>query len=125
MGRRPTKAPNEQSERERLDLMQGTLDMLILKTLRLGPVHGHGIAKAIEQTSEELLRVDHGSLYPALQRLLQEGWVTAEWGTSTNNRKARFYSLTKAGRAHLERESSRWERLTRAIALIMNPARSE
>jgi transcriptional regulator len=105
--------------------MQGTLDMLILRTLLPGPLHGHGIAKAIEQTSEEALGVDHGSLYPALQRLLQEGWVTATWGTSNNNRKARFYSLTRSGRAHLQRESSRWERLTRAIGLIMNPANQE
>jgi transcriptional regulator len=105
--------------------MQGTLDMLILKTLRMGPVHGQGIARAIEQNSEDLLRVDHGSLYPALQRLLQEGWVAAEWGVSTNNRRARFYSLTKAGRAHLLKATSRWEKLTRAIALIMSPARPE
>ena len=101
--------------------MQGTLDMLILKTLRLGPMHGHGIACAIEQTSEDLLRVDHGSLYPALQRLQQEGWITAEWGVSTNNRKAKFYSLTRAGREQLRKESSRWETLTRATALIMHP----
>jgi PadR family transcriptional regulator len=122
MGRQATKG---MSDRERLELMQGTLDMLILKTLRMGPLHGHGIAKAIEQTSEEMLRVDHGSLYPALQRLLQEGWVTAEWGISSNNRRARFYRLTKLGRAHLQKETSRWEKLTRAISLIMSPAQAE
>ena len=105
--------------------MQGTLDMLVLRTLRLGPMHGHGIACAIEQTSEDLLRVDHGSLYPALQRLQQEGWITAEWGVSANNRKAKFYSLTRAGREQLRKESSRWEKLSRAIALIMKPARQE
>src|SRR5215475_8269500 len=121
MGRHSTKEP----ENHRLDLMQGTLDMLILKTLRLGPVHGQGIARAIERSSEDLLRIDHGSLYPALQRLLQEGWVTAEWGVSSNNRKAKFYKLTRSGRQHLESEQSRWEKLARAIALIMNPAEQE
>jgi len=99
--------------------------MLILRTLALGPVHGHGIARAIEQGSEEVLGVDHGSLYPALQRLLQEGWISAEWGVSDNNRKAKFYSLTRTGRAQLRKETSRWEKLTRAIGLIMNPARQE
>ena len=99
--------------------------MLILKVLRLGPLHGHAIAGAIERSSEDLFKIDHGSLYPALQRLQQEGWVTASWGTSTNNRRAKFYSLTRAGRKQLQVESSRWERLTRAIALIMNPSRQE
>src|SRR4029079_15518010 len=115
----------ESTEETKLDLMQGTLDMLILQTLVLGPVHGHGIARAIERSSDDVLGVDHGSLYPALQRLLQEGWITAEWGTSTNHRRARFYSLTRAGRAHLRREASRWEKFTRAISQIMNPARQE
>src|SRR5436309_834849 len=122
MGRQSTKEPSPSG---RLDLMQGTLDMLVLKILRAGPVHGHGIARAIEQTSEDLLRVDHGSLYPALQRLQQEGWITAEWGVSTNNRKAKFYSLTPAGRGHLRKEASRWEKLSRAIALIMDPLGQE
>jgi transcriptional regulator len=122
MGRHSTKAV---SAAERLELMQGTLDMLILKTLRLAPLHGQGIARAIEQTSEDLLRVDHGSLYPALQRLQQEGWVRAEWGVSSNNRRAKFYSLTRAGKRHLHAEESRWQRLTRAIALIMDPAEQE
>jgi PadR family transcriptional regulator, regulatory protein PadR len=93
--------------------------MLILRTLVLGPMHGHGIAQAIEQASDEVLGVEHGSLYPALQRLLQEGWITSEWGVSSNNRKAKFYSLTRSGKAQLQKETSRWERLTRAIGLIM------
>lgn len=109
----------------KLQLMQGTLDMLILRTLLLGPLHGHGIARTIEQKSEEVLGVDHGSLYPALQRLLQEGWITSEWGVSRNNRKAKYYSLTRAGKAQLQKETSRWENLTRAIALIMTPARQQ
>ena len=103
----------------KLELMQGTLDMLILRTLVLGPMHGHGIARAIELTSEEVLGVDHGSLYPALQRLLQERWITSEWGVSNNNRKAKFYSLTRAGKTQLQKETSRWDKLTRAIGLIM------
>jgi PadR family transcriptional regulator PadR len=110
---------------ERLDLMQGTLDMLILKTLRTGALHGQAIARTIEQTSKDLLKVDHGSLYPALQRLQQEGWIEAEWGVSTNNRKAKFYTLTRAGRRQLHAEQSRWRQLTHAIALIMNPSGQE
>jgi PadR family transcriptional regulator PadR len=109
--------------RDKIQLMHGTLDMLILRTLLFGPMHGHAIARSIETTSEDALGVDHGSLYPALQKLLQEGWITAEWGTSDNNRRAKFYTLTRAGKAHLQRETSRWESVTRAIGLIMNPAR--
>jgi|SRR5579872_416935 len=104
----------------RLELMQGTLDMLVLKTLVWGPTHGHGIATAIERMSADL-RVDHGSLYPALQRLQQEGWIVGEWGTSDNNRKAKFYRLTAAGRRHLHAESSRWDRLVAAIGRVMQP----
>ena len=115
MGRETTKAPS------RMELLQGTLDMLILGSLRLGPLHGQAIVRAIEQRSGETLNVDHGSLYPALQRLQQEGWITAQWGTSNNNRKAKFYSLTAAGRKQLLAESSRWERLSLAIAQVMNP----
>lgn len=118
MGRETTKALS----RSRVELLQGTLDMLILGSLRLGPLHGQAIVRAIEQRSGEALNVDHGSLYPALQRLQQEGWITAQWGTSSSNRRAKFYSLTAAGRKQLLVEESRWERLSRAIAQVMNPA---
>jgi PadR family transcriptional regulator, regulatory protein PadR len=107
---------------EPLELLQGTLDMLVLRTLLWGRAHGHAIAQAIERTSGDLLRIDHGSLYPALQRLQQEGWIAAEWGVSTNNRRAKYYRLTPAGRRHLHAESSRWSRLVRAIGRIMRPA---
>jgi len=108
-----------------IDMLQGTLDMLILRTLLLGPRHGHAIAKSIEQTSQDVLRVDHGSLYPALQRLERRGLVGAKWGTSENNRRARFYRLTSAGRKRLTSETSKWERLSEAIARILNPNREE
>jgi PadR family transcriptional regulator len=110
---------------DRLDLLQGTLDLLILRTLRWGPMHGHGIAKFIQQTSQDVFKIEHGSLYPALQRLLQEGWIKAEWGTSTNNRRARFYRLTATGRRHLSAEHSRWERITEAVGRILRPASPE
>jgi len=109
---------------KRVELLQGTLDLLILQTLRWGPTHGHGIAKFIERTSEDVLRIEHGSLYPALQRLLQEGWITAEWGTSSNNRPAKFYRLTARGRRHLAAESSRWEQFTEAVGRLLRPART-
>src|ERR671924_828842 len=95
-----------QQDKERLELLQGTLDLLILRTLIFGPQHGQGIARAIQQTSQEKLLVEHGALSPALQRLEARGWISAKWGTSTNNRKARFYTLTKSGRARLVRESA-------------------
>jgi PadR family transcriptional regulator PadR len=110
---------------ESIDMLQGTLDMLILRTLLFGPKHGHAIAKAIEQTSQDVLRVDHGSLYPALQRMERRGLITAKWGTSENNRRARYYRLTVAGRKMLVSETSKWERLTEAIARILNPNREE
>ena len=106
-----------------LPLLQGTLDLLILKTLAWGPTHGHGIAKAIERFTEDTLRVEHGSLYPALQRLQQEGWISAEWKTSDNNRRAKYYRLTAAGRRQLHRETSNWERLVRAIGMVLQPER--
>ena len=106
---------------ERLPLMQGTLEVLILRTLIFGPQHGQGIARAIQQTSDDELLVEHGALYPALQRLEAKGWVAARWGTSANNRKARFYTLTKAGRAQLVRESTKWRRLAAAMARVLGP----
>src|ERR1700757_2155006 len=104
---------------ERLELLQGTLDLLILRTLIFGPQHGQGIARAIQETSEEELLVEHGALYPALQRLEERGWVSAKWGTSSNNRKARFYTLTAAGRKQLVKETTKWKRLSGAIARIL------
>ena len=101
------------------DLVQGTLDLLILKTISLEPKHGWAIAKRIEQTSAEVLQVQQGSLYPALHRLEQQGWVRAEWGDSENNRRARFYSLTRAGRKRLGEELDQWERLSTAIGLVV------
>ena len=107
-------------DRERLILLQGTLDMLILRTLIFGPEHGQGIARAIERTSGDELLVEHGALYPALQRLEERGWISAEWGVSAKNRKARFYSLTAAGRERLGKETTKWKRLTDAIARILD-----
>jgi PadR family transcriptional regulator PadR len=105
----------------RSPLLQGTLDVLILRTLVLGSQHGQAIARSIQQQSEEVLLVDHGSLYPALQRLEDRGLVKGRWGASENNRKARFYELTKAGRAQLVEEISEWRKLARAIGLILGP----
>ena len=110
---------------ERLELLQGTLDLLILRTLIFGPQHGQGIARAIQQTSEDELLVEHGALYPALQRLEAKGWIAAEWGTSSNNRKARFYTLTKAGRKQLVTETTKWRRLSSAIGRILGPEGEE
>ena len=101
------------------DILQGTLDMLILRTLVMGPAHGHTIAQAIERTSENALAVEQGSLYPALHRLEDKGWVSSEWGVSENNRKAKFYRLTNKGRKELNAAAGRWRRMTRAIGLIL------
>ena len=108
-----------QQSTERLELLQGTLDLLILRTLIFGPQHGQGIARAILETSDEELLVEHGALYPALRRLEERGWVSAKWGSSANNRKARFYSLTAAGRKQLVNETTKWKRLAGAIARIL------
>ena len=112
-------------EKERLTILQGTLDLLILRILILGPQHGQGIARAIQSQSEDVLLVDHGSLYPALQRLENQGWIAAEWGASANNRKARFYSLTKKGRKYLAQQTSHWRRMSKAIARILGPEPAE
>jgi PadR family transcriptional regulator, regulatory protein PadR len=104
------------------DLLQGTLDILVLQTLVLGPAHGHSIAHLIEQRSDDLLQVQHGSLYPALHRLEDRGWVASSWGTSENNRKARFYKLTPAGRKQLARRTSRWAELVAAVNRVLRPA---
>jgi PadR family transcriptional regulator, regulatory protein PadR len=112
-------------EKDRISLLQGTLDLLILRTLLFGPQHGQGIARAIQLQSEDELLVDHGSLYPALQRLEQQGSISAEWGVSNNNRKARFYRLTKTGRKQLANETTQWRRLSAAIARILGPQQSE
>jgi PadR family transcriptional regulator, regulatory protein PadR len=111
--------------RERIELMQGTLDLLILRTLRLGPAHGHAIAKAIERGSEDVLQVEQGSLYPALHRLIKRGWITYAEGASENNRRANFYSLTAKGRKQLDIETSKWDKLAAAIARILRPAAQE
>ena len=107
------------STQERLELLQGTLDLLILRTLIFGAEHGQGIARAIQQTSGTELLVEHGALYPALQRLEGRGWVSAKWGLSASNRNARFYSLTAAGRKQLAREATKWKRLAAAIERIL------
>ena len=105
--------------------MQGTLDLLILRTLQPGPAHGHAIAKAIERNSEDVLQVEQGSLYPALHRLLKRGWISAEEGVSENNRRANYYRLTRKGLAQLEVETTKWEKLARAIGCILNAAEGE
>ena len=110
------------STEDPLDLLQGTLDLLILRTLQPGPAHGHGIAKAIKQSSEEELLVEEGSLYPALHRLLKRKWIACAEGPSENNRKAKFYRLTAKGRKQLAVETSKWERLTKAMARVLRLA---
>lgn len=108
-------------EKEQLELLQGTLDLLVLRTLFWGPEHGQGIANAIQKSSDEQLLVEHGALYPALQRLEERGWISGKWGVSANNRKARFYSLTSAGRKQLVKETDKWRRLAAAIGRILGP----
>jgi transcriptional regulator len=103
------------------DMMQGTLDLMILKTLAPGPAHGHTIAYAIERRSDDVLTVEHGSLYPALHRLEDRGWIASDWGMSENNRRARFYKLTAAGRKQLAHQASRWAALVRAVNGVLQP----
>lgn len=109
------------STRDRTPLLQGTLDLLILRTLASGRAHGQGVARAIQAASRDRILIDHGSLYPALQRLEERGWIAAEWAASENNRRARFYELTAAGRRQLVRETREWKALTQAIALVLDP----
>jgi len=104
------------------EVLQGTLDLLILQTLILGPAHGHTIAYAIEHRSDDVLQVEHGSLYPALHRIEDRGWIASFWGTSENNRRARYYRLTPAGRKQLVRQTDRWEQLVRAVNRVLRPA---
>jgi len=104
------------------ELLQGTLDLLVLKTLALAPAHGHTIAHAIEHQSDDVLQVEHGSLYPALHRLEDRGWISSFWGTSENNRRARYYRLTTRGRAQLAEQTNRWDEMVRAINRILRPA---
>src|SRR6059058_920121 len=108
--------------KEKTDLLQGTLDMLILRALQLEPMHGFGISVRIRQMSDEVLQVEQGSLYPALYRLEDQGWISAEWGVSENNRKARFYKLTSSGRKQLNAETENWERVSAAINLVLKGA---
>ena len=112
-------------EPDRIQLLQGTLDLLVLQTLVFGPQHGHGIATAIQQCSDDVLLVDHGSLYPALQRLERAGLIASDWGTSDNNRRARFYKLTRAGRARLTAETGKWEKMVRAVSRVLKPGAQE
>jgi PadR family transcriptional regulator, regulatory protein PadR len=108
---------------QRIDLMQGTLDLLVLQVLQWGPQHGHGIGLAIRQRSEDVLQVEHGSLYPALHRLEKQGWLESEWRMSEANRRARYYKLTPKGRRQLAAEQSRWKQLVRAVARTMKPVK--
>ena len=120
MGRMATQDKNPDKNDDRIALLQGTLDLLILKTLLLGPCHGQGVARIIQRQSEDTFLVDHGSLYVALQRLEDKEWISAEWGSSENNRKARFYTLTPKGREQLVEKTGEWRRLTRAMGLILD-----
>jgi PadR family transcriptional regulator PadR len=107
------------------DLLQGTLDVLVLKTLVLGPAHGHTVAHAIERASDDVLQVEHGSLYPALHRLEDRGWIASFWGTSENNRRARYYRLTPAGKRQLKQQTDRWAQLARAVDRILRPGQRQ
>src|SRR5271154_7529182 len=113
------------SEDGRVEILQGTLDLLILRTLLFGPAHGHAIAKSIERNSEDVLQVEQGSLYPALHRLIKRGWISAAEGVSENNRRAKFYQLTRKGRRQLEVETRKWDKLAGAIARILRPRQQE
>jgi transcriptional regulator len=107
---------------QRIDLPQGTLDLLVLRTLALGPQHGWGISERVQQMSSDVLRIQQGSLYPGLHRLERRGWIKARWGTSENNRRAKYYELTRSGRRQLEAEQDVWKKLTAAVAQVLGPA---
>ena len=117
--------PTHKDESERVALLQGTLDLLILRVLLFGPCHGQGVSRAIQRQSDEVLFVDHGSLYLALQRLEDSGMISAKWGVSENNRKARYYSLTARGRAQLNEKTTQWNRLKKAMESILSPSPEE
>ena len=106
---------------DRLDLLQGTLDLLILRTLQWGPEHGHGIGQVIRAKSDDLLQVEHGSLYPALHRLVEKGWIQSEWGVTQNKQRAKFYSLTPAGKKQLAREETKWDLFVKTMARVRRP----
>lgn len=106
---------------DKLDVLQGTLDLLILRTLQSGPQHGHGIGQVIRSRSDDLLQVEHGSLYPALHRLQREGWIDSEWGITANNQRAKFYRLTTSGRRRLAKEETKWKLFVKAMARVMRP----
>lgn len=125
MSTREQKSAQKNEQKERIELLQGTLDLLILRTLLLGAAHGHAVAKAIEFNSDDVLQVEQGSLYPALHRLIKRRWISVEEGTSENNRRAKFYRLTPKGRRHLTVETSKWDKLAGAIARILRPAEQE
>jgi PadR family transcriptional regulator PadR len=114
--------PKAESYKNRIEILQGTLDMLILRTLQWGPQHGHGIGQTIRASSEDLLRIEHGSLYPALHRLEEQGWIAAEWKASELNRRAKYYRLTAAGKRQLAAKQSKWNLLVKTIARVMRPA---
>ena len=114
--------PRKERYQNRIELLQGTLDMLILRTLQWGPQHGHGIGLALRSGSEEVLRVEHGSLYPALHRLEKQGWIAAQWKMTENKQRAKYYRLTAAGKRQLASERSRWQQLVATIARILDPA---
>jgi transcriptional regulator len=114
--------PKRQPYKDRIEILQGTLDMLVLRTLLWGPQHGHGIGQLIRATSDDALQIEHGSLYPALHRLERQGWLKSEWKSSEANRRAKYYSLTAAGRKQLAREETKWNELVETIARVMKPA---
>ena len=118
----PLEYLGENMTAQKSELLQGTLDLLILKTLTAGPLHGYAVAQRIQQRSDDLLVVEEGSLYPALYRMEEKGWIRAEWGKSENNRRAKFYSLTRAGRKQLQEETALWQQLVRAMTLVLDTA---